>query len=123
MNYYYHDASASSSAAAATTHQQHPGLRQTPVYPDFDPIIFSPAVRRRRRTTKTQHTALEALFARVHQPNNVQRREVAREVGMDDKQVQVSALLLLLSFLSFSFFFFRELALVGWSPARASERA
>jgi len=51
--------------------------------------VYAPNIRRRKRTNDTQHRALEDLFAREHQPNNVQRRQLARRINMTEKQVQV----------------------------------
>ena len=51
--------------------------------------VYAPNIRRRKRTNETQHRALEDLFARENQPNNVQRREMAQRINMTEKQVQV----------------------------------
>lgn len=51
--------------------------------------VYAPTIRRRKRTNDIQHRALEDLFARENQPNNVQRREMAQRIDMTEKQVQV----------------------------------
>lgn len=70
----------------------------------FDPTIsiYTPTIRRRKRTNEFQHRALEELFARENQPNNVQRREIAQRIDMTEKQVQVRFLsFLFICFVSF----------------------
>lgn len=55
----------------------------------FDTTLYSPTIRRRKRTNESQTRALEEMFAFERQPNNVQRRDLANSIDMTEKQVQV----------------------------------
>lgn len=56
----------------------------------FDTTAYTTTIKRRKRTNEFQGRALEELFLREPQPNNVQRREIAHKIDMTEKQIQVS---------------------------------
>ena len=72
-------------------------------YPDHIPLIgaglnpqfYNPSgPRSRTRTTDAQLKVLLEVYAQDHRPTNTRKREIAQQIGMTVKQVQVCSLLL-----------------------------